>query len=40
MNIATQLKEQGQQAALFGAGPAADQIIEMLVEQGFLKVAK
>ena len=32
MNIATQLKEQGQQAALFGAGDAADQIIDLMVD--------
>lgn len=32
MNIATQLKEAGQQAALFGAGTAADQIMELMID--------
>lgn len=32
MSFATQLKEQGQQAALFGAGSAADQIMDLFVD--------
>ena len=31
-NLATQLKEHGQQAALFGAGPVADQILELMAD--------